>query len=221
MPVSVKICGVKEPRHIPCLLQQPQAHYLGLVFYPRSPRFVSVPHARALAESLPASIKKVGVVVDGDDHVLDHILSNVALDFVQCHGEESCERIRAIKNRFAVKVIKAIKVRSATDIDKARTFESTADMLLFDASPSHAGALPGGSGESFEWTWLKNFHSSCPWFLSGGLDASNLPVAIQRSGAAYVDVSSGVEGAPGEKDSDKIRAFLDTAALIEQESQPC
>ncbi|MBC6443995.1 MAG: phosphoribosylanthranilate isomerase [Alphaproteobacteria bacterium GM202ARS2] len=221
MSVRVKICGVKESRHIPCLLQQPAAAYVGLVFYPRSPRFVSVSQASALIDAMPASLKKVGVVVDGDDHVLHHIISHVALDFLQCHGEESCARIATIKSTFAIKVIKAIKVRCADDIKKAGPFQSVADMLLFDAAAPHSLALPGGSGRAFEWTWLDNFRSACPWFLSGGLDADNLSVAVRTSGATHVDVSSGVERAPGEKDSSKIRSFLDNAALITQETQPC
>ena len=214
MPVYVKICGLTDESLIASLLAKPQPYAVGFVFYPRSPRFVSAEQACRLGQALPKTIKKVAITVDSDDYVLDHILSHIDVDFLQCHGHETVERIRHIKERFAVGVIKAIPLRQQQDIETCRSYEESADMILFDAPALKQDTRPGGHGRTLEWAQLRGFQSSRPWFLSGGLTEANLATAVRLSGASYVDVSSGVEKSPGQKDADKIRAFLARAEQL-------
>ena len=208
MSLYVKICGLKDESLIASLSEDPQPYAVGFVFYPRSPRFVSAEQARRLSHALPKTIKKVAITVDSDDYVLDHILSHIDVDFLQCHGYETVERLRRIKERFSVGIIKALALRQPQDIENCRSYEDIADMILFDAPPSSQDTRPGGHGRTLEWSQLRGFRSSRPWFLSGGLTEDNLATAVRQSGASYVDVSSGVEKSPGQKDADKIRAFL-------------
>jgi phosphoribosylanthranilate isomerase len=155
-------------------------------------------------------VDKVGVFVDPTDEQLQSALDEAALDLVQLHGGETPDRVAAVKRRFGCRVMKAIPVADAGDLDAVPPYLGIADWLLFDAKPprQQAGTLPGGNGLAFEWSLLRGRSWSLPWMLSGGLDAGNLAEAVRLSGAATVDVSSGVETAPGRKDPDRIRAFL-------------
>lgn len=212
MSVLAKICGVNEPAAMRAAVEGGAA-YVGLVFYPPSPRNVSAERARALAGLAPAPTRKVGLFVDPDDAALAAVTTQVALDLLQLHGRESPERTAQIRRDFGVPVMKAIKVATAEDVARARDYEPVVDLLLFDAKAPGA-ALPGGTGQSFDWTLLAGRTWSKPWMLSGGLDARNVAEAARITGAPIVDVSSGVERAPGRKDPAAIRAFLDAVKRL-------
>lgn len=215
MPVTVKICGINSPDAMAAAVQG-GAGYVGLMFYPPSPRFLALDQAARLAAQVPEGIARVGVFVDPPDELLGRTLDAVPLEMVQLHGDEPPRRVAEIRNRFARKVIKAIKVAKSEDLAAARAQESVADMLLFDAkTPADmANALPGGNALAFDWKILAGQSWRCPWMLSGGLEAANLARSVAVSGARCVDVSSGVESAPGRKDPALIRAFLAAAAGI-------
>ena len=199
LAVGVKICGVNSAAAAAAL---PGASYAGFVFYPRSPRFVKAWQAASLAQSLPDGVARVGVFVDSGDDVISHVFEHLRLDVVQFHGEESPQRVASARRRFGASVMKALAVTRAADIERWRAYREAADMILFD------GGGGGGTGSSFDWTLLTGRAPSMPWMLSGGLNAANLSQAVLLSGAAMVDVSSGVESRPGVKDTAKIRAFL-------------
>lgn len=212
MTVQVKICGVNAAEAMRAAVDGGAA-FVGLVFYPPSPRSVTPAEAAALAALAPPGVIRVGLVVDATDAALDEILAAVPLDLLQLHGAEPPERVRAIRERTGVKVMKAIKVAGSEDVDGADAFLGAADRLLFDAkAPADMqGALPGGNALAFDWALLGARDWACPWMLSGGLDAANLAEAVRISGARAVDVSSGIESAPGRKDVRKIAAFLKAA----------
>jgi phosphoribosylanthranilate isomerase len=174
---------------------------------------VTPAEAAALAALVPPSVIRVGLVVDATDAMLDEILAAVPLELLQLHGAETPDRVRAIRERTGVKVMKAIKVAGPEDVDGAEAFVGAADRLLFDAkAPADMkGALPGGNALAFDWALLGARDWPCRWMLSGGLDAANLAEAVRISGARAVDVSSGIESAPGRKDTQKIAAFLKAA----------
>ncbi len=180
--------------------------YAGLVFYPRSPRFVKADRARAVADALPPTVAKVGLFVDSGNDVISHILEHVRLDWLQLHGEESVDRVQSIRRQFGIKIIKAIRVADALDLAVARDYADCADMLLFDSRTNRD--LPGGTGISFDWKILSGKHWPCPWMLSGGLNIGNVSRAVQVSGAQAVDASSGLEDQPGRKSVHRIHAFL-------------
>jgi phosphoribosylanthranilate isomerase len=210
MPVRAKICGLKTAAAVDAAIAGGAA-YVGLMFYAPSPRYAEPGAAGALAERIPASITKVGVFVDPGDDYLAATLAACPLDMLQLHGKETPERVLAVKERFSLPVMKAVQVAEAADLDRARAYEQAADRLLFDAKPpkTMADALPGGNALAFDWQLLAGVSWSLPWMLSGGLDAANVAQAVAISKAYEVDVSSGVETAPGEKDSGKIAAFLE------------
>ena len=187
------------------------AAYVGLNFYPPSPRALSPDSAGALAGLIPNGVKKVGLFVDATDDAIETVLQVVPLDLLQLHGAETPERVAALKQRFGLPTMKAIKVAERADIDLAHAYEEVADLLLFDAKApkSMVDALPGGNGLIFDWNLLKDRAWRRPWMLSGGLDAANVGDAIRISGAQRVDVSSGIESEPGRKDPLAIKAFLD------------
>jgi phosphoribosylanthranilate isomerase len=173
---------------------------------------VSPERAGALCAGVPSGVHRVGLFVDADDAVLAAVLAAAPLDILQFHGGESPERVAEVKRRFGRKVMKAISVAGAEDVAAASRYEDAADLLLFDAKPPRrAGALPGGNGLVFDWQLIAGTIWRLPWMLSGGLTAALLPEAVRISGAGAVDVSSGVERRPGDKDPDKIRAFLEVA----------
>lgn len=212
MSVQAKICGINDPEAMRAAVAGGAA-YVGLVFYPPSPRNVTPKQACALAALAPAPVKKVGLFVDPDDAALAAATMQAPLDLLQLHGRESPERTAEIRRAFGVPVMKAIKVGAAEDVERAREYEEVADLLLFDAKAPGA-ALPGGTGQSFDWTLLAGRTWSKPWMLSGGLDARNVAEAARITGAKIVDVSSGVERAPGRKDPAAIRAFLDAVKRL-------
>ena len=191
------------------------AAYLGFVFYPPSPRAVTPQRAARLCAAIPPGIARVGLFVDADDRVIEAALTAAPIDILQFHGSESPERVAAVKRRFGRPVMKAVAIAGFEDVLGAARYEGVADILLFDAKPPHRpDALPGGNGLAFDWALIADRPWRTPWMLSGGLTAELLPEAVRISGAAAVDVSSGVESLPGVKDLDKIRAFLATASAL-------
>ncbi|TWB22393.1 phosphoribosylanthranilate isomerase [Nitrospirillum amazonense] len=213
MPAKAKICGINHPDALKAAVEG-GARYIGLVFFAKSPRNVSLPLAAELARMVPTGVRTVGLFVDPTDEFLDQALAQVPLDLIQLHGEETPERVAAIRVAHRLPVMKALKVETAADLDAAAAYEPVADILLFDAKPPaklpNGGAvLPGGNGVAFDWTLLTGRRWSKPWMLSGGLAPDTVAQAIRISGADAVDVSSGVEDRPGHKDPALIRAFLD------------
>lgn len=209
MTVTVKICGLSTAETIHAAVYAGASH-IGFVFFEKSPRNVTAGQAGILAEKIPASIIKTGVFVNPTDEFLEQTLAHVTLDLIQLHGTESPKRVTEVKNRFSLPVMKAISIASPDDVAKAKTYENSADMLLFDAKApaSLENSLPGGNGEIFDWILIKNTIWTIPWMLSGGLDEHNVQSAINISGASIVDISSGVENTPGGKNIAKIKAFI-------------
>ena len=209
MPIDVKICGLKDHQAVDAAIRG-GARYIGFVFYPRSPRAVTPDQALELGRTVPPDRIKVGVTVDPDDDLVDQILP--ALDAIQLHGRETPERVREVKEKTGKTVIKALRIADRSDLEPLAAHAEAADMILFDAKPpTTPGSLPGGNGLTFDWRLLQDLKLDMPWLLSGGLDASNLADAVRLCRARAVDVSSGVEQAPGIKDVAKIQAFLERA----------
>ena len=209
MSAAVKICGLTDEESIDAAIAA-GADYLGFVFCAKSPRNLSAERAAELTQFVEG-VRKVGLFVDADDSQLDEVLSHVRLDLLQFHGAETPERLEQVRREFALPVMKAIAVETAADLAGAADFAEVADRLLFDAKPPKGAALPGGNAVSFDWNLLAGFKSRLPWMLAGGLTADNVAEAIRLSGAKAVDVSSGVESAPGVKDAAKIAAFIKAA----------
>lgn len=209
MTVDAKICGVSDRAAIDAAVAG-GARYVGFVFFPRSPRNVTPAQAADLSALLPDRVVPVALAVDPDDALVAEIASLAGISMFQLHGGETPERVAEIKAVTGKSVMKAIKVSEAADLDAAGAYAGIADMLLFDAK-TPAGmknALPGGNAVSFDWTILSGRDWPVPWMLSGGLDPENVAEAIRISGTKAVDVSSGVENAPGIKDPGRISAFL-------------
>ncbi len=204
---KIKICGITEPVALNAAVKA-GAHYIGFVFYPPSPRYIHPQQAAHLIRMLPSTVKAVGLFVDPTDAELTATLGAAPIDVIQLHGHETAERVSEIKNATHMPLIKAFPVREKADITVARDYESIADWLLFDAKPVNAD-LPGGTGQSFDWSLLEGEEFSKPWMLSGGLSIDNIPSAIQQLNPAAVDVSSGVEETRGVKNPDRIIAFID------------
>lgn len=181
---------------------------MGLVFFPKSPRHVPLAHARELAVAAPPGLEKVALTVDADDQALADLVGTVPLDVLQLHGRETPERVAEIRGRFGLPVMKAIGVADRSDLAVANQFTGAADQLLIDAKPPPNGPLPGGNGLSFDWTLLDGWEAPLPWMLAGGLTPENAAEAVHRTGAKQLDLSSGVEDAPGEKSAEKMRAFM-------------
>jgi phosphoribosylanthranilate isomerase len=214
MTVATKICGLSTEAAVTAAVVGGAA-YLGFVFYPPSPRAVTAGKAARLCAAVPPAIARVGLFVDADDDTIRAVLAEAAIDILQFHGNESPERVADAKLRFARPVMKAIVISASEDVRGAARYEESADLLLFDAKPPcRPDALPGGNGLAFDWGLIAGRSWRRRWMLSGGLTAELLPEAVRISGAASVDVSSGVESRPGEKDLDKIRAFLATARAL-------
>ena len=203
---DVKICGLSDPDNLATAIDA-GARYVGFVFYPPSPRNVSFDIAWNLARAVPTGVRSVGLFVNPDDELLERVLTGIQLDMVQLHGDETPGRINEIKERFSMPVMKAIRVASENDLGGLDGIQSAADWLLFDAKPPNA-TLPGGTGETFDWTILKDRHFKKPWMLSGGLNAQNVGEALSILKPNAVDISSGVESGPGKKDPDKIKEFI-------------
>ena len=208
----VKICGLSEPVTMKAALDA-GADMVGLVFFAKSPRNVNVEQAAALAKMAKGKAAVVALVVDADDKVLELITKRVRPDYFQAHGNETPARVSEIAKLTGIKVIKAIAVREASDVAKANGYDGKAALVLFDAKAPDAlkDALPGGNGISFDWNLLNGVNGK--FMLSGGLSPENVAEAIAVTGAPIVDVSSGVEIAPGIKDADLIRKFIEQAKL--------
>lgn len=204
----VKICGLSTPETVEAALDGGATH-LGFVFFPQSPRDVDPLIAAELAGMARGKAATVAVVVDPDDALLDRLAGEVAPDFFQLHGRETPERVAAIRERTGAGVIKALSVIGTGDLKEAEAYEAVADHLMFDAKP--AGDVPGGAGASFDWGLLQGRSFAKPWFLAGGLDPKTVGAALRVTGAPGVDVSSGVESAPGVKDPALITAFIKAA----------
>jgi phosphoribosylanthranilate isomerase len=210
MAVEVKICGITTEEAMDAAIEA-GADYVGLVFFPPSPRNIDAERAAELVQFMPDDILKVGLFVDPADQLLDEVLTHVRLDLVQLHGHETPERIEFIRQEFAVPVMKVIPVASAEDLAMADQFAEVADRLLFDAKAPKDADRPGGNAQSFDWTILKDRKFRLPWMLAGGLTPANVAEAARISGAPAVDVSSGVESEPGVKDPALIHAFVKAA----------
>lgn len=214
MTVLSKICGLSEPDSLRAAVTG-GARYVGFVFYPPSPRAVAPALAGDLARLVPTGVRSVGLFVDPDDEYLEHVISQVPLDLIQLHGKEDPRRIAAIKARYRMPVMKAVKIGGPEDLAAALEVAEVADRLLFDAKPpAKVSALPGGNGIAFDWTLLAGRSWPKPWMLSGGLTPANVAEAVRVTGATEVDVSSGVEDRPGHKDVALVRAFLDAVHAL-------
>jgi phosphoribosylanthranilate isomerase len=212
MPISsssvvVKICGITSPGAIDAAVDA-GAVYGGLVFHSNSPRNVSFEQARVLADQMRGRLKIVALIADMDDAGIETLVKTVRPDFLQLHGSESARRTAYIRGKFGVGVIKALPVAEVSDLAAAAEYENAADMLMFDARPPKDALRGGGHGAAFDWKILEGRNFTKPWFLAGGLTPENVARAISLSGAKQVDVSSGVESAPGIKDAGRIRDFI-------------
>ena len=210
MTIAVKICGITSPGAIDAAVGA-GAHFGGLVFHPQSPRFVAPDQARALAQQMRGRLKIVALIADLDDAGIEAVVANVRPEFLQLHGSETVQRTADIRARFALPVIKALAVAEPGDLAAAPGYEKVSDMLLFDARPPKGALRGGGHGAAFDWKILQGRNFAKPWFLAGGLTPDNVARAIALSGATQVDVSSGVESAPGVKDAVRIRDFIQAA----------
>lgn len=210
MMVEVKICGLSTPETLEVALTA-GADLVGFVFFPASPRHVGHDLAQALGGRVNGRARKVALVVDADDDALGTIMAALNPDWLQLHGNESPERVAAIRRRFGLPVMKALPIAAAADLARVPDYAKVADRLLFDARPPRDATRPGGLGRPFDWRLLEGIESATPFMLSGGLHAANVAEALAITRAAAVDVSSGVESGPGVKDPERIRAFIRSA----------
>ncbi|WP_346912041.1 phosphoribosylanthranilate isomerase [uncultured Roseibium sp.] len=208
--LMIKICGLSSEDTMQAALDA-GADMVGLVFFPKSPRHVPLSAACKLADMARGKAEIVALTVDMDLDGLSRINELVNPDWFQFHGSETPEACAAAKVMFQKKIMKAVAVSERADLEQAQFYAIVADRILFDAKPPKGSDLPGGNGVSFDWTLLKDLDLAKPFMLSGGLDASNVAEAIEKSGATAVDVSSGVEREKGVKDCDLIRAFVAAA----------
>ncbi|MEO1306511.1 MAG: phosphoribosylanthranilate isomerase [Pseudomonadota bacterium] len=211
--IRTKICGLTSVAQVDAAARA-GATYIGLNFVPQSPRFLATELAQALALAAPLGLAKVGLTVNADDATLDSLTQAVPLDILQLHGGESPERVEEVKRRYGLPVIKAVGVRDETDLPALEAYGAVADQLLVDAKPPRGSTLEGGNGVTFDWRLIAGRRWPVPWLLAGGLTPDNVADAIARTGAVQVDVSSGVESAPGQKDSDLVRRFCEAAQTV-------
>jgi len=187
------------------------AGYVGLVFHPRSPRAVSIAQARAAALAAPAGVARVALLVDAGDDAIGAMLDQVPIDMLQLHGAESPARVAEVRARFGLPVMKAVGIATADDLPALDAHARVADQLLVDAKPPPGATRPGGNAVAFDWNLIAGRRWPVPWMLAGGLSAENVAQAVALTGARQVDVSSGVERAPGDKDPARMAAFVRTA----------
>ena len=211
--MRVKICGLKDVASVE-IAAKAGTRYIGLNFFQKSPRYVSPHQAAALAVATPVGVAKVALVVNASDAEIDEIVNLVPLDMLQMHGAESPARVAEIRARIGLPVMKAIGVADEADIAQIEGYEAVADQILVDAKPPKNAVLPGGNGLSFDWRLIAGRKWQRPWMLAGGLTPSNVAEAIRLTGAQQVDVSSGVESAPGMKDPALIKAFIEAASVV-------
>jgi phosphoribosylanthranilate isomerase len=212
MSVIVKICGLSTPEALDVALEA-GADMVGFVFFPPSPRHLTFERAHALASRVLERAQKVALTVDADDALLDAVVEALQPDMLQLHGAESPVRVEAVRRMFGLPVMKALPISAKSDLDAIARYAGIADRLLFDARAPREATRPGGLGKPFDWHLLENLNPGVRFMLSGGLDAANVGEALRVTRAPGVDVSSGVERAPGEKDPDKIRAFVRAARI--------
>lgn len=210
MTLLVKICGLKTPEGLDAALGA-GADLVGFVFFPPSPRNIAPAAARELGQRVRGRAAKVALTVDADDALLDAIVTSLAPDILQLHGHEPPERIAALKARYGRPVMKALAVETRTDLAALARYRACADRFLFDARPPREATRPGGLGRAFDWQLLQGLEAGGDFLLSGGLHAGNIAEALAVTRAPGVDVSSGVERAPGEKDPEMIAAFVRAA----------
>jgi phosphoribosylanthranilate isomerase len=215
MALAIKICGLTTPDALDVALTS-GADFVGFVFFPPSPRNLGLEAARTLGAQVKGRAGKVALTVDANDDTIAAIIAALQPDMLQLHGKETPDRVVAVRTRFGLPVMKALPIATRADLATIRLYADVADRLLFDARPPAEATRPGGLGVSFDWTLLKDIKPGGPWMLSGGLDAGNVAQAIAVTGAPGVDVSSGVERAPGTKDVGKIRAFIRAARDAEE-----
>jgi phosphoribosylanthranilate isomerase len=208
--VRVKICGLRTAADVAAVARS-GAGYAGFVFFPKSPRHLTLTEARVLAVDAPEGLCKVALTVDADDAALDALIEAVPLDMLQLHGAESPARVAAVRARYGLPVMKAVGVADEGDLADLLDYSLVADQLLIDAKPPKGAVLPGGNGLAFDWRLVAQRRWLRPWMLAGGLTPENVADAVRLTGARQVDVSSGVERAPGFKDADRIAAFVAAA----------
>jgi len=205
--IRVKICGLTQADAVTRAVAAGAA-YVGFAFFEKSPRHLSLAAARALSITVPPGVCKVALTVDASDEELGAILDRVPIDMLQLHGNESPERVSQVKQTFGLPVMKAVGVARAGDVRLLDAYARVADQILVDAKPAKDAALPGGNGVAFDWRLIAGRRWPVPWMLAGGLNRENVAEAIRLTGASQVDVSSGVESAPGIKDGHLIDGFL-------------
>ncbi|MFT3966331.1 MAG: phosphoribosylanthranilate isomerase [Sphingobium sp.] len=204
--LDIKICGLSTAETLEAALRHGATH-IGFMHVRKSPRYLDLPALAGLAGRTPGHIGRVGVLVDPEDALVEALAATNALSTLQLHGKETPERAAALARRTGLEVWKVISVKRAEDIASAAAYTGAVDRILFDAKTPDNAALEGGMGLRFDWSLLAGYRGSLPWGLAGGLDPDNVAAAVAQTGAPLVDVSSGVESAPGVKDVDKIAAF--------------
>lgn len=213
MTIEVKICGLSTPETIDAAIGGGATH-IGLMFFAKSPRNLSIDRAVALTKNLPEHIKAVGVFVEPAPAFLDEVRAHVTLQVIQLHGDERPALVSQIAQRHGLEVWKVIPVKTADDLHLAQKYRGAAHRILYDAKTPKGADLPGGMGLRFDWGLLQGVDHPLPWGLAGGLYAGNVAEAVRVTGATLIDVSSGVESAPGIKDVDKIAAFLKATSQL-------
>jgi phosphoribosylanthranilate isomerase len=207
MDIAIKFCGLTRPQDVSAAVSA-GARYVGFVFFPKSPRNLSLDAAHALAVAVPPGVAKVALTVDAQDDALDALVAAVPIDMLQLHGHESPDRVAEVRARYGLPVMKALGIAGAEDVARIAAYEAVADQLLIDAKPPEGADLPGGNGLAFDWRLLAGRkYWTKPWMLAGGLTPDNVAEAVRLTGARQVDVSSGVESAPGLKDAARMAEF--------------
>jgi phosphoribosylanthranilate isomerase len=212
---KAKICGISTEAALEAAIAGGASH-IGLVFFEKSPRNVDLETARRLAEQARGRVRIVALIVDADDARISEIIDAIHPDMLQLHGKETAERVAEIAALSRLPIIKAVSVACPGDVTRAADYSDVAHLILFDAKPPSRGALPGGNGVAFDWSLMTPVKGRMSYMLSGGLTPENVGDAILETGASLVDVSSGVETAPGEKDPVLIRRFLDAVKTANQ-----
>ena len=207
--LNVKICGLNNKETVEVAVKAGASH-LGFIFYPPSPRSLTPKEAGYITSTTPNQVKRVAVIVDARDDLINEIVQSLSPHILQLHGSDTIDRIQEIKERFKLPIMKAIQVANFDDIKSSRQYNDNCDFLLFDAKPPiiSKNLLPGGNGISFDWALLRSAKIRKPWFLSGGIHIDNVQKAIKTTGNRSIDISSGVEDQPGVKSSQKIEMFM-------------
>ncbi len=209
--LKIKICGVKTKNSI---IASKNADFLGFVFYPKSPRFIKIEKAKYLVNYFQPNQKKVGLFVDSDINVIKYISEELKLDYIQLHGKENLDKISYLKNKIVnIKIIKSIGIDLNVNIEKLRKYEDVCDMILFDTKYNE-NAMPGGNGFSFDWNILKNIKMKSEWMLAGGINEKNIKLALKKTKAPILDLSSSLEYKKGYKSPSKIKKFMELISTI-------